>query len=1025
MLTFNFTGAKGTMTVPQVLTSGMVGKHLLVEFSPEWEGLAKTLVFSNGSVTRDVIFDGNPVTIPAEVLEEPLKELTVGAYGLGSGGNPVIPTVRARGPVILPGVVPSGDPSTDPTLPVWAQILAQLGDLDDLETETKENLVAAVNEVLSRLAEIPEPDKTLTLEGVAADAEAVGQRFAQAVEQVAEQIREIQANLDGNIRAGSVVHYGAKGDGVTDDTVAFRDALAENRVAYVPGGTYRLSGELVIGDNCCLELSQDTVLEFTQTSGNCVTLGMLSTLKGNHATVKVPYEFEGHVLHAYSNDHTTAQAQAVPPWSKWDPQWKSGRYVTDLNICKADSRGFHYAVNPEDCRGTAVYISADNTSGMLTFMWGIRYSGLRIAGAFAYGIHAQNIDSGWVHEMRIDGFIDACEVGVCLEDCSQTYISAIIQPRRAYSADQVYAPYAKQGIKLVRSKNTDLSGSRVWDWNATNTLWTQDNEYQHIAMYGDCSGTILNDFVYHSQGDTRKRIYTDDDSNLETVTILQEPVNRWFKVIDGEPYYTDGLTNQKLLREDALDAFVDVDFVKNFTDVLATATEEDGVTVFNKLGYQVGKRFTSLGTGTTLEDSVYYMTTGFIRVPLGATIYGKGLHFDDTGKSYAGIVYYNEDRIRVASMSIANVVAGNQYYVLNYRRTTDGFSLQIPSSATLSNQNTAYVRMVFPMSCVGDYPMLSVDEEIKYTVEGFLADSVKVKGENVIGTPGQITPDWVATKETIGGNAVVIPEQTLTSGFWSNLQMTMQPGVVYDVAFNGEVYSCEAREDEGGSVALGNDSAMTLNDYPFCILWAGGSAISGMFFKGSGISYPVTLKVTDHADVVYDKMPEGYLPECVVKSVNGKTPDENGNVTVESSGSGANALLGEITITAESGSVYFGGGEENPEYYGVDFREDFAATVENLMNELAAQARPLYVRCEIPNIGMYVLPASFCATPEHKFLSAMGATAYESNGTVANATVVSSLLLNKDNLLFDHTLKDVYSALMYGLPLSIKIFALC
>lgn len=529
-----------------------------------------------------------------------------------------------------------------------------------------------------------------------------------------------------------VMDYGAKGDGATDDTVAFQTALAGDRVVFVPGGTYKLSGELIIGDNCGLELSQDTVLEFTQTSGNCIVLGMSSTLKGNHATVKVPYAFDGHVLHAYSTDHTSADINAVPPWGKWDPQWKSGRYVSDLNICKADSRGFHYAVNPGDCKGTAVYISADNTDGYLTFMWGVHYSGLRIAGAFAYGIHAQNFDEGWLHEMRIDAFIDACETGVCLEDCSQTYISATIQPRRAYTEANQYAPYAKNGIKLVRSKNTDLSGSRVWDWNDTNTLWAQDNEYQHISMVGDCSGTILNDYMYHGYGDTRKRIYTDNGHNLETLTILQEPIDRWFKVIEGEPYYTDGLTNQKLLREDALDEFVCVDSVKNFTDALATATDVDG-TIFNDIGYIVGKRFTSLGTGTDLTDSSYYMTTGFIEVPLGSTIYGKGLHFDDTEKTYAGIVYYNANRERVASMSIGNVVKGIQDYVVNYTRTGDGFSVQIPSTTTLSNLGVTYIRMVFPMTCVGDAPMLSINDEIKYTMEGFLADGIKVKGENVIG----------------------------------------------------------------------------------------------------------------------------------------------------------------------------------------------------------------------------------------------------------------------------------------------------
>ncbi|MBQ7939453.1 MAG: hypothetical protein IJ281_03655, partial [Clostridia bacterium] len=56
--------------------------------------------------------------------------------------------------------------------------------------------------------------------------------------------------------------YGAAGDGATDDTEAFRQALAENRIVHVPGGRYVLSDTLVVRANCCLELSQDTVLEF-------------------------------------------------------------------------------------------------------------------------------------------------------------------------------------------------------------------------------------------------------------------------------------------------------------------------------------------------------------------------------------------------------------------------------------------------------------------------------------------------------------------------------------------------------------------------------------------------------------------------------------------------------------------------------------------------------------------------------------------------------------------------------------------
>lgn len=147
MLTFCFSGTEGIMTERENLTSGMVGKTLYLEFSPEWETLAKTVVFSNGQESASKLFTGNPVEIPARILKKPLRKLSVGVYGVSSSGRVVIPTIRAEGPLILPGVEPVWSPEADPELPVWAQLQAQLGDLDLLETEACENLVAAINEV--------------------------------------------------------------------------------------------------------------------------------------------------------------------------------------------------------------------------------------------------------------------------------------------------------------------------------------------------------------------------------------------------------------------------------------------------------------------------------------------------------------------------------------------------------------------------------------------------------------------------------------------------------------------------------------------------------------------------------------------------------------------------------------------------------------------------------------------------------------------------------------------------------------
>ena len=725
--------------------------------------------------------------------------------------------------------------------------------------------------------------------------------------------------------AAHVTAYGAKGDSVTNDTEAFQEALAKERVVYVPGGTYKLSSGLVIGDNCMLELAQDAVLVFTQTSGNCISLGMLSNLKGNHATVKVPYAFEGNVLYAYSNDTSEADINKVPPFSKWDPQWKSGRYVTDLNICKADSRGFHYAVNPDECKGAAVYLSADHTVGKSTFMWGIYMSGLRIAGAFSYGIRCVNIDNAWMHEMRIDNaFIDACEIGVSLEDCKNTYISAIIQPRRAYTTDGVYKPYAKHGIQLIRSRNTDLSGSRVWDWenedkastpeNEKTTLWTPSGEYQHISMIGDCSGTIINDFHYHTKGDTRKRIYTDDDRNLETLTIIQEPFDRWFKVIGSEPYYNSGIENIKLLTEGSLDQFINIEAIKSYTDVLENATEADDTTIFNEIGYQVGKRFASLGSGTDLVDSIYYMTTGFIKVQRGQTLYGKDLTFNDNTKTYAGIVYYNANHERFGSRAVPKVTQNDGYWIDNYQSTANSFSVQFPAGKTL--ENLAYVRLVFPMSGVGKNPSLAIDETMEATYEGFLSDNIKVKGENIVGIPGQEAPDWVATKKETGGETIVIAEQTITSGMWSKRQVDIQLGVPYEVYVNGVRYTCVPYNYDGG-IVLGNytiaskNANVPHNNEPFYIYWAGGSATAGMFDKDSTLSYPITLKVTDQIVEVYNKMPEGYLPDGVVmdedisgmvKSVNGNKPDASGNVTIATGGGGGadvTASVGQTIMVKE------------------------------------------------------------------------------------------------------------------------------
>lgn len=132
------------------IPAGIVGAQVQIEYASDlWAGLRKTVVF-RGAGTKIPIKDDTVVTIPAEVVEKKSVRLKVGVYGVDADNNIVIPTLWADLGIIQDATDPSGDPTTDPVLPVWAQIQAMIGDLSKLDTTAKNNLVAAVNEALTK-----------------------------------------------------------------------------------------------------------------------------------------------------------------------------------------------------------------------------------------------------------------------------------------------------------------------------------------------------------------------------------------------------------------------------------------------------------------------------------------------------------------------------------------------------------------------------------------------------------------------------------------------------------------------------------------------------------------------------------------------------------------------------------------------------------------------------------------------------------------------------------------------------------
>lgn len=126
-------------------TSGMVGAKIAFQFSEEWNGLTKTAVFKTDGVQKDVLNVTDVCIIPHECFENAGERLVVGVYGT-NGNDVVIPTVYANLGRIKQGADPSGDESTEPSLPVWAQIQNDVSYLDTRVTELEQHGGASVTD---------------------------------------------------------------------------------------------------------------------------------------------------------------------------------------------------------------------------------------------------------------------------------------------------------------------------------------------------------------------------------------------------------------------------------------------------------------------------------------------------------------------------------------------------------------------------------------------------------------------------------------------------------------------------------------------------------------------------------------------------------------------------------------------------------------------------------------------------------------------------------------------------------------
>lgn len=120
--------AKNLMPIP----AGLIGATVTFKFEDDvWKSLTKTVCF-RGAVPKDVVGAEDIVTIPCEVLAESGRRIAVGVYGTDADKQVVIPTLWAELGFTQYAADPSGDPSTDPALPVWAQLQEKVSEAMDI-----------------------------------------------------------------------------------------------------------------------------------------------------------------------------------------------------------------------------------------------------------------------------------------------------------------------------------------------------------------------------------------------------------------------------------------------------------------------------------------------------------------------------------------------------------------------------------------------------------------------------------------------------------------------------------------------------------------------------------------------------------------------------------------------------------------------------------------------------------------------------------------------------------------------------
>ena len=120
--------------------------EVLFDFDSAWDGLVRIAQFRSDGVSKSwILGEDCKCIIPWEVLVTPNRPLQIGVCGVDNDTT-ILPTIWLDAGMIQEGAF-GGEISSPPTPSLQEQIVRMIGNLDDLVTSDKSNLVNAINEV--------------------------------------------------------------------------------------------------------------------------------------------------------------------------------------------------------------------------------------------------------------------------------------------------------------------------------------------------------------------------------------------------------------------------------------------------------------------------------------------------------------------------------------------------------------------------------------------------------------------------------------------------------------------------------------------------------------------------------------------------------------------------------------------------------------------------------------------------------------------------------------------------------------